>query len=1068
MSNNLVRVFNVFVSSPGDVQAERDVLDHVVAGINDTDGRRDNFRLELFRWERKTVPQIGPGPQPAVDAWTPSYDIYLGIMSTRFGTPTERAGSGTEDEFNAALAQWQMAGAPWIMFYFDVVPKAINDIAQHEQQGKVLAFRLRLEKLGLVAKYKKVEGGNKAFRTQVDLHLRKVAGRLVELARTPPAQATTTSSSSPSQAVIPACGHPIFINGSQTTVIIQGRADEAQAKPPPADPTRYLKLLRERNANIEIRGLQVASGRAPLFPIDELYIPLKTTAVRGSLCEPSKTGETGTLDDTPVNEPGHRELRSNHVELSEALVETRLVIIGDPGAGKTTLLRRVAFLLSAAILKQQTAEIRKQLGWAEPLFPLWMRVSDVAQFIAGKTVPTSLPEFLAHACAADNVGLKKEFFEQQLDGGQALVMLDGLDEAPNEQLRKQVADLFERTTQRYPACRYLVSSRPAAMLREPVLPGYSQVEIELLEDDAIETFLKRWCHALFATSPTLAEKQLAELLDALRQRIEIRRMARNPVMLTALAVVHWNEKRLPEQRADLYESIILWLARARAQRPGRPPPERCVVLLQDLALAMQNHPEGRQTQVTQHWAASQLAPLWRELPEAERVAAATKFLEDEEGDSGIIVKRGDHVRYWHLTFQEFLAARALTAHDKVRIQILSQPKLYEPEWKEVALLLAGALYHQGPERVDAMFSSILDQLGSRASLVEKALCVGLLGEAVHDLSVVKFQPRDPRYAKLVRELEAVFEPKWLGQAETMDTLESARTSWTSLVRWAHWRPSLCDLLRLAIRVADVLGHVGTLRHDPAQLDNLWITIPAGSFWMGSQSSSPEGKNFDAASRSSEEPVHEVELLDFQIAKFPITVGQYERFVNFGGYGRQQFWTAGGYGQFEAPKLWEGQLAHPNRPVVNVSWFEARAYCAWRGVELPTEAQWERAARGTTSRRYPWGDSPSPTCARANFAGCQSPHPTPVGIFPLGATPDGIEELAGNVFEWCEDIYEAYPSVSARDPSARHNGLSRVIRGGSSDSTAKYCRSAIREFSSPECRGQRIGFRVALKLRLEEQ
>ena len=142
------------------------------------------------------------------------------------------------------------------------------------------------------------------------------------------------------------------------------------------------------------------------------------------------------------------------------------------------------------------------------------------------------------------------------------------------------------------------------------LPEFAQVRIEPLEDDAIEHFLDRWCRALFpedAATPetgtgtnrpdrsqshfrvSQAAAHRDELLDALHSRPEIRRLARNPVMLTALAVVHWHEKRLPEQRADLYESILDWLARSRENRPDRPSPERCIALLQKLALAMQDH-----------------------------------------------------------------------------------------------------------------------------------------------------------------------------------------------------------------------------------------------------------------------------------------------------------------------------------------------------------------------------------------------------------------------------------------------------------------------------------------------
>lgn len=132
-----VRVIRVFVSSPGDVAVERAVLDEVVERINCMDGQWRGVRLVLWKWEQDVVPRIGPRPQDVVDAQTPPYDIYLGILSTRFGTPTGHYGSGTEKEFKDALKKWKTAGEPWILLYFDAAPKLTGDPDQAEQFVKV-------------------------------------------------------------------------------------------------------------------------------------------------------------------------------------------------------------------------------------------------------------------------------------------------------------------------------------------------------------------------------------------------------------------------------------------------------------------------------------------------------------------------------------------------------------------------------------------------------------------------------------------------------------------------------------------------------------------------------------------------------------------------------------------------------------------------------------------------------------------------------------------------------------------------------------------------------------------
>lgn len=136
------------------------------------------------------------------------------------------------------------------------------------------------------------------------------------------------------------------------------------------------------------------------------------------------------------------------------------------------------------------------------------------------------------------------------------------------------------------------------------------------------------------------------------------------------------------------------------------------------------------------------------------------------------------------------------------------------------------------------------------------------------------------------------------------------------------------------------------------------------------------------------------------------------------------------------------MLHPNRPVVNVTWYEAAAYCAWAGGRLPSEAEWERAARGTEARKYPWGNEP-PEASRANYDETKAGAATPVGLLPRGATPEGIQDLAGNVWEWTADWYET--------------GKSRVIRGASF-SGARLRRAAVRDWYDPGSRVGLVGFR----------
>lgn len=198
-----------------------------------------------------------------------------------------------------------------------------------------------------------------------------------------------------------------------------------------------------------------------------------------------------------------------------------------------------------------------------------------------------------------------------------------------------------------------------------------------------------------------------------------------------------------------------------------------------------------------------------------------------------------------------------------------------------------------------------------------------------------------------------------------------------------------------------------------------ILIPAGESLMGS----PAGEGSD-----DEHPQHRVSLDAFYIYKYQVTNGQFARFVKETGYK-----AAGNWKEYAK----SGRETHP---VVNVSWNDASAYCRWAGGRLPTEAQWEKAARGTDGRDYPWGnarDGNRCNCyngpkvsGMADIAGGRGT--APVGSFPSGVSPYGVHDMAGNVWEWCSDWYDGsyYQSSPSKNPEGPGSGSSRIIRGGS--------------------------------------
>ena len=211
-----------------------------------------------------------------------------------------------------------------------------------------------------------------------------------------------------------------------------------------------------------------------------------------------------------------------------------------------------------------------------------------------------------------------------------------------------------------------------------------------------------------------------------------------------------------------------------------------------------------------------------------------------------------------------------------------------------------------------------------------------------------------------------------------------------------------------------------------------VQIPAGHFLMGD-------------TRDKDAPVHKVYLDAYWVDTREVTNAQYREFVTSTGHAAPRYWG-------------EVKYNGPNQPVVGVSWNDANAYCSWKGKRLPTEAEWERAARGVQSRLYPWGDRFDVT--RTNTRETRNRRPLPVGTFPEGATSEGLLDMSGNVWEWCWDWFDAgYYRVSPlSNPAGPEAGKKRVIRGGGW--SAPHIHMARRRGEKPDKTYPSLGFRCA--------
>jgi iron(II)-dependent oxidoreductase len=281
-----------------------------------------------------------------------------------------------------------------------------------------------------------------------------------------------------------------------------------------------------------------------------------------------------------------------------------------------------------------------------------------------------------------------------------------------------------------------------------------------------------------------------------------------------------------------------------------------------------------------------------------------------------------------------------------------------------------------------------------------------------------------------------------------------------------------------LRVGDPVLHAPT---PPAPTDAARppaeVLVPAGPFVMGTST--------EPWALDNERPAHTVQVPAFAIDTTPVTCGRFVEFIEAGGYDQPQWWTGAGWRHrgeagLAGPLFWHRdadgswwrtrfgvtERVPPDEPVCHVGYYEAEAFARWAGRRLPTEAEWEKAARFDQatgrSRRYPWGDD-DPGPEHANL-GQRHLRPAPAGSYPAGESPLGVRQLIGDVWEWTSSEFAGYPGFNAfpyREYSEVFFGLGyRVLRGGSFGTDAAACRGTFRNWDYPIRRQIFAGFRCA--------
>jgi len=640
--------------------------------------------------------------------------------------------------------------------------------------------------------------------------------------------------------------------------------------------------------------------------------------------------------------------------------------------------------------------------------------------------------------------LPADFFDAYLNSGKAIILLDGLDEVADEDLRRQVSRLVEAFTDAYPSCRFVVTSRIKSYTGAARLGGdYATTTVRDFVLADVENFLSTW-HRLIAVGQMgtgqsaldFAAEQTAQLMAAIRENVRIRELAINPLMLTVIALVHRDRVKLPDRRAELYaEAVDVLLGKRDEARGikslpilGKQPFDTGDkrLLLQSIALAIH---ESERKDIDAEDLRRLLAEHFAEmLPEKRGVRKAVeRFLQNIAERAGILIARAEGVyAFSHLTFQEYLAASAIAARDDYLSYTLERSA--DAWWREVILLEAGYLSMQSKERTTNLIKAIIEQQEEP--------------EPYHNLVLGAESLRDVGENRVSGNLGSSLRTQLQAELET-----PVPDNWMGKVRTRLTRGMTAEQLTARrVSAANALARVGGNQYWSSPFSEPeWVDIPAGEFWMG------EANN-----------AQKIHVDAFKISRVPITNAQYALFIEAAKHEAPRYFEDG-----HAPK---GLESHP---VIYVNWYDAMAYCKWmskvsgKNITLPSEAEWEKAARGPSAgsgskREYPWGDDFEMTRANTRELGLRAT--TPVGIFQEGASPYGVLDLSGNVDEWTRSLWKYYPyDVNDGRKNLEDKDDTRVLRGGSWKYGFGFARCAFRDYYYPDDRYDRLGFRIIVSL-----
>jgi formylglycine-generating enzyme required for sulfatase activity len=871
---------------------------------------------------------------------------------------------------------------------------------------------------------------------------------------------------------------------------------------------RYLDVFIAENRVFGFRGtLDYA-----LRPIDltNAYIQLDLNFSKLAEHEARKKGGD---DDSAPEKAMLRQVEKTQFSLAQILGagNQKIVIVGDAGSGKSALMQWAGMTAAQAYLfRKGSAEQKtflKAIGF-NPLFrrylPLLVPLRKFYAHCMENKLPVDANSLHAFICEYSTrkyrkEGLPENLFRRLLKR-RCLIMFDGMDEVEfshRANVRAAVEGLVSHSGNSAGNI-YLVTTRPSAAEVTSQLLDFETVTVLPITPEKRARMIVLWCNAVYPTL-TEADDKASDLLRRIESPL-VNEMATTPLMINIFALVYYHSRDLPSQRAELFEQAVKALltdphkqgqAVADAEQwGGRPIPQR----FDDMALiAYILHDEEKASIFADDLLSRE--EFWRRFGDEKDVELAKQkasdFLELVARRGGLLRQDGKTYDFYIRRFREFLAGHYVAQKMEERWDAVLQKHVHTrgDQWTEPLLLSLGFLAYSNDNKAKKLMQA-LTRAGQDPERHDHAFTIA--GIALADILKNPTEQVRSLFADEKREFPAFMQ----GILEKTPPVLSA------------------DLRH---RLGLALGEIGDPRF-PVSVENgvrfilpKLVTIPAGAFRMGtSEEDDAILKEQEAQSWDDEKPAHEVYLSEYSIGKYPVTNAEFRLFWEQGGYdpnaewwsedGRK--WRTGAWesdfswlpenlredwknwlarrpaGRRDRPFFWDDPKWNAaNLPVVGITWFEMEAYCNWltrvssQPFRLPTEAEWEHAARGPENLVWSWGNIWEAEKANTDEAENKIGGTSPVGMYPHGASPDGVEDMIGDVWEWCLDWYDEneYQRSSpvdkerggkeVKDPCRVEGGAARLLRGGSWYYNRDLARCSCRDWIEPDGFDRGFGFRM---------